>query len=281
MATNITPTEVALAAEAINRVPGLSPLARRVGLELINRTDRQSGMCYPSESRLAVSLGCDARSVRRAKQELRAASFLDWQNPGHHKRSRYRVMFDTLVDLAKRMKRKITRDSTRALLGDAARKAQEFVSWQQAQGRLINSRKAAHAASIRFRRFITGTNLDGRILRLALSEPAWFQRYWARTSGARTSDRTKMSYNPTTHINQSLNNTENKPKPQPQKDCPIASRAFWGDVAGLSTILAEQINNALTEPILSRALEMEANSKGGGIRYAFEAIKGSTNYECA
>jgi hypothetical protein len=103
----ITPQQIALAAEAFNRAPGLSPIARRLGLELVNRSDRNNGGCRPSEARLALSLGCCDRSINRAKAELQAAGFLVWDNPGHHKRSRYQIAWSKLVELAKAIKKQI------------------------------------------------------------------------------------------------------------------------------------------------------------------------------
>lgn len=96
-----------LAIEGINRIPDLSPLARRLCHELIGRTDRKRGTCFPSEARLALSLGCDERSIRRAKVELRERGLLTWQNRGRHQTPLYRVMFAAIVELAKAIKRRI------------------------------------------------------------------------------------------------------------------------------------------------------------------------------
>lgn len=103
----ITPQQIALAAEAFNRAPGLSPLARRLGLELVNRADRSDGRCKPSEARLALSLGCCDRSINRAKAELKAAGFLVWANPGRYRRSWYQIAWSRLVELAQAIKRQI------------------------------------------------------------------------------------------------------------------------------------------------------------------------------
>lgn len=115
MAITPTPREIARAAETLNRYPGLSPMARRLGFELINRTDRNTGRCRPSEGRLAISLGCDERSIRRAKVELQKLGFLAWRNPGHHKRSIYQIMWTKLGEVAQRLKAKIREAATPAM----------------------------------------------------------------------------------------------------------------------------------------------------------------------
>jgi len=218
----ITPKEVAQAAEAINRVPGLSPLARRVGLELINRADRNTGRCRPSEGRLAISLGCDERSVRRAKVELQKAGFLCWITPGHHKRSIYQIMWSKLCDMAMRLKRKIRQAAVPAIA------------------------KARHQRLVKLRRYLDRVRSP-------------------------ISDRTKMSCNPTTHINHSLEAWEkNKPDPLRIK----AEQRFWADIHNLPTALSAQITAFLTEDILEKALEVERRLWGDGIRFVGQQMSG-------
>lgn len=123
--------DIALAAEALNRVPGLSPLARRLGIEVLNRMDRQTGRCKPSEARLALSLGCDERSIRRAKVELQDAGFLCWISPGRYCRSIYQLMVSKLAKVALELKAAIRKAVTPQVLKIVnqqrirARKAQE------------------------------------------------------------------------------------------------------------------------------------------------------------
>jgi len=125
------PKEIALAAEALNRFPGLSPLARRLGIELLNRMDRQTGRCKPSETRLALSLACDERSIRRAKVELQGAGFLCWISPGRYCRSVYQLMIKKLANVALELKAAIRKAVTPQVLKIIhqsrvrARKAQE------------------------------------------------------------------------------------------------------------------------------------------------------------
>lgn len=127
----ITSKNIALAAEALNRAPGLSPLARRLGIELLGRMDRKTGRCKPSETRLALSLGCDERSIRRAKVELKAAGFLSWVTPGRYSRPVYQLMISRLADLALQLKDAIRKAVTPQVLKVVhqqrvkARKAQE------------------------------------------------------------------------------------------------------------------------------------------------------------
>lgn len=227
----ISPQEKALACEAINRVPGLSPLARRVGLELINRADRNTGRCKPSERRLAISLGCDERSVRRAKVELQRAGFLVWLNPGHHKRCWYQVRWSRLVEAAQTLKRKIRQAATSAIA------------------------VARNRRSVQLRRFLK------RLEKATLPVK---------------SDRTKMSGNLTTQINQSFGSVV-KPVQSPQKLGAIlqekAERRFWHDVMALPAALAEQVTGNLCEAVLEKALEAEIHVNGLGIKTAIELVR--------
>ena len=125
----ISAKQVALASEAINRIPGLSPLARRVCVELIHRTDRNNGLCSPSEARLAISLGCDERSITRAKAELKTAGLLSWLNRGHHKRVQYRVMFSRLCEIATKLKKKIQQQANPAMAKALAMRAVKWRRW--------------------------------------------------------------------------------------------------------------------------------------------------------
>ncbi len=106
----ISPTQIAIAAEAINRHPELSGTARRVALELINHADRQTGTAWPSEARMAEALGLTDRSIRRAKVELAAHGLLTWQRRGTNKAGRtnlYQLAWDVLLSLAASIKAKV------------------------------------------------------------------------------------------------------------------------------------------------------------------------------
>jgi hypothetical protein len=104
----ITAKQKAIAAEALIRVPGLSPAARRVGLELLNAANRATGISWPSEARMAEALGVDPRTVRRGKADLRAAGLLTWEQRGHHRTPVYRLLWDRLVQLAASIKARVT-----------------------------------------------------------------------------------------------------------------------------------------------------------------------------
>lgn len=75
----LQPREIALAAKAINWLPNLSPAARRVGLELLQRVDRQTGLTWPSQARLAAVLGLSTRTISTAIAQLQKAGFLTWR----------------------------------------------------------------------------------------------------------------------------------------------------------------------------------------------------------
>mgnify|MGYP003378805250 CR=1 FL=1 len=103
----ITAREKAQAAEALNRHPDLSPAARRLGIELLNRIDRRTGVTWPSEARLAVALGCCERTIRRAKVELRAAGLLSWTCRGQHKTPVYSLLWEALKMIGAAIKAKV------------------------------------------------------------------------------------------------------------------------------------------------------------------------------
>ena len=103
----ISSADKAKAAEALIRHPNLSPIARRLGLELLNLADKRKGICWPSEKRLALALGCATRSINRAKAELREAGLLSWITRGHHKTPVYRLAWETLKALGGAIKTRI------------------------------------------------------------------------------------------------------------------------------------------------------------------------------
>lgn len=71
------------AVEAANCAPNLSPLARRVLIELICRMDNKTRACFPSELRIAETMGVHLMSVKKAKAELRHKhGLIYWTNPG-------------------------------------------------------------------------------------------------------------------------------------------------------------------------------------------------------
>jgi hypothetical protein len=121
MAT-ITPQTVALAAEAFNTARGLSPLARRLGIALVGRADRKTGICHPSEARLACQLGVTDRGIRKAKRELQARGFLAWETPGKWLRCRYRLAWSRLVEVTYEI-RKQSREASHAAVGALAEAA--------------------------------------------------------------------------------------------------------------------------------------------------------------
>jgi hypothetical protein len=70
------------AIEAFNCVPGLTPVARRVGIALICFMDSRTRDCFPAAITIAGRLGVSERAVKKAKDELRNAGLIDWSNPG-------------------------------------------------------------------------------------------------------------------------------------------------------------------------------------------------------
>jgi Helix-turn-helix domain len=95
------------AAAALNRLKGLPIAARRLGHELLNRSNKE-GFCWPSMKRLAESLGYDERTIRRAKAALVAAGLLIVQERGGHQTDVYMLMVNKLVTLGDTISGKIT-----------------------------------------------------------------------------------------------------------------------------------------------------------------------------
>ena len=106
----ISSSQIARAAEAINRHPELSPAARRVALELLACIDRVTGYSWPSEDRIAEALNITARTVRRAKAELASLGLLSWQRRGTSWRGRtpiYSFAWDRLLGIASAIKERV------------------------------------------------------------------------------------------------------------------------------------------------------------------------------
>lgn len=103
----ITPQQIAIAAQALNRHTGISDTARRVAQELLSATNRETGTAWPSEVGMAKALGISDRSIRRAKAELRAHGLLTWFRRGTNKRGRtnvYMLVWEKLLSLGARIK---------------------------------------------------------------------------------------------------------------------------------------------------------------------------------
>jgi len=115
MSTTITPTTIALAAEALNRCEGLTPLARRLGHELLNATDRTTGLAWPSEARLAETLNVTTRAIRKAKVQLHQRGLLTWKQRGRHPQRTpiYELAWKALIALARRIKIRVKRSAER------------------------------------------------------------------------------------------------------------------------------------------------------------------------
>jgi hypothetical protein len=106
----ITHQQIAIAREAINRLPDLSASARRVAHELLNHVNRETGLAWPSEARLATALGLSVRSIERAKAQLRDLGLLTWQRRGTNKRGRtnlYSLSWEKLLNIAARITAKV------------------------------------------------------------------------------------------------------------------------------------------------------------------------------
>jgi hypothetical protein len=118
-AATITPADIGQAAEALNRMPGLSPAARRVGQELLSHTNRVLGVAWPGERRMAEALGYDRRTIGRAKKELAAAGVLRWERRGR-KTALYVLALEALAALARKLARKVKDATSKRLKGQGS-----------------------------------------------------------------------------------------------------------------------------------------------------------------
>ncbi len=105
-ADDFSPKEIATmrwqAIEGFNSAPGLSPMARRLGIALICAMDAKTRNCFPGEVRLATELGVHLSAIKKAKAELRDAKLITWFNPGGPRHlSRYIFGWAALLRLAK------------------------------------------------------------------------------------------------------------------------------------------------------------------------------------
>ncbi len=98
----LQPKDIALASKAINWLPHLSPAARRVGLELLQRVDRQTGLTWPSQARLAAVLGLSTRTISSAIAQLEKAGFLTWKK-ARRVTNVYRLAVKALAAVAEQM----------------------------------------------------------------------------------------------------------------------------------------------------------------------------------
>ncbi len=126
-----TPAEIAgwrwRAIEAANSAPDLSPLARRVLTALLCMMDNDTRECFPSELRIAETLGVHEVSVKKAKAELRDRHrLIHWTNPGGPRhQSHYIFNWERLIRLSDEAK-------DRGKVAVASRRAKKTANGSQA-----------------------------------------------------------------------------------------------------------------------------------------------------
>ena len=233
----ISKQDVVLAVEGINRIPDLSPLARRLCHELIGRTDRKHGACFPSEARLAVSLGCDERSIRRAKVELRERGLLAWQNRGHHQTPLYRVLFDAIVAVARAIKRRI-REACEPL---AAKAAAVTAGRKQAPDRPYRPSSTTPAGS--------GRTFSSGYLSQFINIKGNMGKGGRATLGA-------------------------PPTIAPEQAHKNAEKRFWADLAKLPADTFIALTAAMTEEQQHAAVQAEQSRFGSGVTAILQALGG-------
>lgn len=78
----ISASMIARSVDALVLLEGLSPIARRLGVRLVSRTDKRRGFAHVSQVVLADELSCHRLTVCRAVGELRAKGLLHVQSRG-------------------------------------------------------------------------------------------------------------------------------------------------------------------------------------------------------
>lgn len=87
-------------AEALDRHPHLSPVAKRAAWQFAARADVRTGECWPSRGYLAAKLATTPRNVTRALTELRRSAALVVLRPEtQHAPPLYRLSEDALADV--------------------------------------------------------------------------------------------------------------------------------------------------------------------------------------
>jgi hypothetical protein len=89
--------DIAKATEGFNRAPGLSPTARRLGIELVGHVNKRTFRCDPSETRLAHLLGVSVRAIGKAKKELYQKGLLTWRTVGQNGTCNYHISWPALA----------------------------------------------------------------------------------------------------------------------------------------------------------------------------------------
>ena len=106
----ISSTDIAKAAEAINRHRGLNPSSRRVGLEILNAMNRQTATAWRSVGGLARRLGISERSVSYALRLLRKLDLIVTK-PNGGKGLLFRLAWRRIKAVGAAIKRELFRQS--------------------------------------------------------------------------------------------------------------------------------------------------------------------------
>lgn len=87
--------DIVKAYKALHIAPDLSPAGRQVGFAIVDSFNKKTGLCEPSQARLAMLLKKDIRSVKRAVNELacatehRLALLTKWSHGGRFHQASY------------------------------------------------------------------------------------------------------------------------------------------------------------------------------------------------
>jgi hypothetical protein len=72
--------------------PWLTPIDFEVAFAIAQHENQSTGQCNPSDARIAAEIGCDPRTVRRARHRLRETGWLDWKRT--RATNQYRLIHD-------------------------------------------------------------------------------------------------------------------------------------------------------------------------------------------
>jgi hypothetical protein len=235
----ISAQDIAVAVEGINRIPSLSPLARRLALELISRTDRKRGVCFPSEGRLALSLGCDERSIRRAKVELRERGLLTWENRGHDQTQLYRVAWVAIKALAQAIKRRIRQVSEPLVAAAAEAKAKAKAQVRERVQAVIRTSAPTHRAG---RTFSSAYPSQLKII----------EKGFGRERGGGILKPSQIA---------------------PEQAHKNAEKRFWAELGKLPQATFIALTAALSPEQQEQAVEAEKRKFGSGVPFVLDALR--------
>jgi DNA-binding transcriptional ArsR family regulator len=132
----VTSKDIAIAAEAINRHRGLTPSARRVGLEILQGMDKRTATTWRSVRGIATRLDLAQSTIGYALRLLRDLGLIDTRAKGS-KGLLFRISWSSLKRTAAMIKRSVAQKMGRHLKKQALVEPQERQPSRQSRGEAL------------------------------------------------------------------------------------------------------------------------------------------------